>query len=664
MNEHHIPEEIKEAIRHNSLILFIGSGYSRNLLLPNWIELARKFIDALVEKDPSLVSLKTEANKPKANALKILAVLSGKGYNDACKLMLREVIDVDLSRLDIRNQEKIWKLSSKVITTNYDRALEGAISDELKDDVDIFTAARNAVELARSKNISYLFKIHGDITQPEGCVLFPEDYDKLYKYNHQYLGQLKGICANSTLLFIGYSVSDIEIERILKNVNTIFHHGTRHFFLSPSDNAFESIGIKTIKIENFDQLVPYLDGLIAYRETIQNALHRIVVRVSEDYAGKTGLIDLFARDSAIDAAKESFLETEDKKAILLLEPCDSVPAPESQARIAATVDAGLEEPLKTFLLSKRKAKHYMNWAYFQQLENKSSDTELGLAQKYYEQALKVSGDLFEENDPELFELYNAIGNCSAQQEHFEEADRYYRRALGMTREKRFPQESSHAGIAYTNLGTLEELKGNSLQALEYFQKGLDLLKQSGDEIQPGQLRPIATQLIKLGRYREAIEFLDQIVLDKKGSDLHRAYDCQALALAHVRLKQYREAIAAFKQAIDLFFAYYGEENQNFLKFYNDIGYYYVQCREYEQGIAYLKKVVALETNDESIFIAMNNIGEAYFDSGNFPLARKSFEESFAFLQSCLKEAEYPAGYAYCREKIKLTSERLHLGTGN
>jgi hypothetical protein len=149
--------------------------------------------------------------------------------------MLREVIDVDLSRLDIRNQQKIWKLSSKVITTNYDRALESAISDELMDDVDIFTAARNSVRLDRLVDISYLFKIYGDITQPEGCVLFPEDYDRLYKYNHNYLAQLKGICANSTLLFIGYSINDIEIERILKNINTIFHDGTRHFFLSPSD---------------------------------------------------------------------------------------------------------------------------------------------------------------------------------------------------------------------------------------------------------------------------------------------------------------------------------------------------------------------------------------------------------------------------------------------
>jgi hypothetical protein len=74
--------------------------------------------------------------------------------------------------------------------------------------------------------------------------------------------------------------------------------------------------------------------------------------------------------------------------------------------------AGLEELLKTFLLSKRKAKHYMNWAYFQQLENKSSDTELGLGQKYYERALKVSRDLFDENDPELFALYNAIGTAA------------------------------------------------------------------------------------------------------------------------------------------------------------------------------------------------------------------------------------------------------------
>ena len=100
MYEHHIPEEVKEAIRHNSLILFIGSGYSRNLQLPNWIELARRFVDALAEKDPSLLFLKTEANKPNANALEILSVLFGKGYGDACKRMLREVIDVDLSRLE------------------------------------------------------------------------------------------------------------------------------------------------------------------------------------------------------------------------------------------------------------------------------------------------------------------------------------------------------------------------------------------------------------------------------------------------------------------------------------------------------------------------------------------------------------------------------------
>ena len=171
-------------------------------------------------------------------------------------------------------------------------------------------------------------------------------------------------------------------------------------------------------------------------------------------------------------------------------------------------------------------------------------------------------------------------------------------------------------------------------------------------------------MIRLGRDREAVELLDQIVLDEKESDLLRAYDCHALGLAYARLKQYREAVAAFKQAIDLFFAYYGEENKNFLIFYNEIGYYSAKCREYEQGIAYLKKFIALETNDESIFIAMNNIGEAHFESGNFPMAKKSFEESLAFLQSRIKEAEYPEAYAYCREKIKLTSERLHPGTGN
>src|SRR5215467_3103104 len=122
MSELEIPARIKEAIRHDSLIPFIGSGYSRNLSLPTWVELARNFVDALVKKDASLRSLQIEAHQPPASAKDILNVLLKTGYKDACKTMLADTIDIDVSKYDLQNQAKIWRLSRKVITTNYDQA--------------------------------------------------------------------------------------------------------------------------------------------------------------------------------------------------------------------------------------------------------------------------------------------------------------------------------------------------------------------------------------------------------------------------------------------------------------------------------------------------------------------------------------------------------------
>src|SRR5262252_8817221 len=249
MSELEIPARIKEAIRHDSLIPFIGSGYSRNLALPTWVELARKFVDALVEKDASLRSLQAEAHQPTASAKDILNALIKSGYQDDCKSMLRDTIDIDVSNYDVQNQAKIWRLSRKVITTNYDRALEGALTDDLKEEIDIYTPAENMFGLSSLKDLSYLFKIHGTITRPEGCVLFPEDYDRLYKYNHRFLEQLKGMCANATVLFIGYSIADIEIQQILKHIHTLFHADTRHFILSPEQNTFDAFGIQTIALE-------------------------------------------------------------------------------------------------------------------------------------------------------------------------------------------------------------------------------------------------------------------------------------------------------------------------------------------------------------------------------------------------------------------------------
>jgi tetratricopeptide (TPR) repeat protein len=274
--------------------------------------------------------------------------------------------------------------------------------------------------------------------------------------------------------------------------------------------------------------------------------------------------------------------------------------------------------------------------------------------------LDIAADLFEENDFEIFNLYNEIGSCHLLQDDLLEAERYYQKALDITVRKAHTQQRRYAGIVYSNLGNLEDMKGNAIKSLEYHQTALTAAKDSA-EIPSGQMRNVATQLLKLRRYAESLVMFEQIIRDVKAQGLIGAYDYQALGLAYVRTNKYREAISCYLQAIALFFEYYGEENEKFLKFYNDIGRCYGQCKEYEKAILYYEKVIALETNDEHVFIAMNNIGETHYNSGNFKMAKETFEKSLGFLRSKISETDHPDGYAYCYQKIKQATDHLQKG---
>jgi tetratricopeptide (TPR) repeat protein len=175
------------------------------------------------------------------------------------------------------------------------------------------------------------------------------------------------------------------------------------------------------------------------------------------------------------------------------------------------------------------------------------------------------------------------------------------------------------------------------------------------------MRPVAQSFLKQKRYAESIALLEKIVRDDKAPGLFRAHDYKASGLAFARTNQDHAAVLSYQQAVKLFFDYYGEENKEFLELYNEIALSQVRCQEYESAIDYFKKAIALETNDEKIFIVTNNLGEAYYSAGNFEMAKKTFEDNFAFLKSNISEQDYPEAYNYCRQKIKESTDRLRWG---
>jgi tetratricopeptide (TPR) repeat protein len=657
MTHEEIPPAIKEAIRHQSLIFFVGSGYSQNLALPNWIGLVRRFVDELAKKDALLSALQTEAAQDTAVPVKILDALLKKGYKADCQQILGDIIDIDLSGYDLQNQERIWKITQTVITTNFDRGLESAMDDSWKEELEVFTGSKS-FGVSILKDLRYLFKIHGCISDPANCILFSDDYDQLYKYNHRFLLQLKRVCANATLVFVGYSVGDVEVQQILENVHALFHTGTQHFILTTGKSNFEQFGINTISLASYQEVAPYLDMLAAYRAKIDGELQAITEKVRRQYNGRSDLMDLFERDNKIYQEKDAFLKGEDRKDILRLGKLNGLDKRENQSMISQLTGAGMEEQLKDYLLLTRTAMRYNNEAYFEHLEGGYVKTRAKLALADYTAALTIGRHLFGGVNDEIINLYNEIGGCYLYLNDDQQAEHYYREGLRLSLDAGLKENKMLTGSFYNNLGNLAVLRGDLEGAIDFYREALHKKKEIGGA-PAGEMRNMAAILIKLKKYEDAIEMYSQVIRSGKAPVLIRAGDCHGIGLAHARLNQNEEAIKYYRRAAALFFNYYGKENKEFLLLYNDIGYYYSLCKEYKKAIVYYKKVIALETNEENKFIAMNNMGNAYFDVADFKKAKKVFENSIAILKkNHITEADYPEGYAYCNSKIALAAAQL------
>jgi len=121
---------------------------------------------------------------------------------------------------DFNFHKKIIELTSgQIITTNYDNAFEKASNGLITPS--IYTDKFNKSQINKS-NEPYIFKLHGSYIEPSNCIIFEEDYNKLYDSNSEAIEKLKTIFAEKTILFLGFSFNDPDINLIFKNLDKAF----------------------------------------------------------------------------------------------------------------------------------------------------------------------------------------------------------------------------------------------------------------------------------------------------------------------------------------------------------------------------------------------------------------------------------------------------------
>ena len=236
-----IPQSLREVFATKKLIPIVGAGVSMALkkkdgskLFPSWgglLELAAEKLEK--EKNPEF-------------ATGIRAALGMKKYQQAADYareglkgslwnqFFKETFSVERATIDdasLALPQAIWQLGNRLITLNYDRVLRFACPH--RDDLQELdnTNKSELVEFNRdSHSAPTLWHLHGRLDNMSSIIFTTESYDKLYSEDESvYKAALNifcNVCRDSSLLFIGCSLSDAELLCTLGSTHKLFEGNT------------------------------------------------------------------------------------------------------------------------------------------------------------------------------------------------------------------------------------------------------------------------------------------------------------------------------------------------------------------------------------------------------------------------------------------------------
>ena len=233
---------LKKAINNDRLVIFAGSGVSKDSGIPIWKELIEGIKNHLNEL--------TEENDPLKIAQMLYNEKGEKEYND----IIRDILFKHLNNYNSLH-EILFELNPQhIITTNYDSFFESVINDNGLP----FSIVSKDQDLPYAKHKKLLIKYHGDF-ENQNLVLKENDYLEFSKNHTLKEVFVKSLFSNKVILFVGYSVSDPNLKLLIKEVQHLLKkHYQRAYLLSAKEKIsnseiryFENLGIN-ILAQNID----------------------------------------------------------------------------------------------------------------------------------------------------------------------------------------------------------------------------------------------------------------------------------------------------------------------------------------------------------------------------------------------------------------------------
>jgi hypothetical protein len=207
-------EPLVDALRSHQVILFMGAGVSMNLGLPSWTQLIAEMgkrleFDPLVfEGHGSFLELAEYYQIKKTSLGSLRSWMDRTWHQNEERL---DASDVHQAIVDLR--------CPIMYTTNYDRWLEIAFDRRGERYVKI----ANVGDFTRiSDGVRQIVKLHGDFEDDASLVLTETSYFERLSFESPLDIKLRSDSIGRTILFIGYSLSDINVRYLLYKLHCMW----------------------------------------------------------------------------------------------------------------------------------------------------------------------------------------------------------------------------------------------------------------------------------------------------------------------------------------------------------------------------------------------------------------------------------------------------------
>lgn len=249
-------DDLKRSVRDKQAILFVGAGVSAVLGAPTWSELIDHIAkdlefepDVFRSLSPNYLTL-AEFYRIERGSIGPLRSWMDRHWNFSDEIIKASPVHSLISRLDF----------PVIYTTNYDCNIERALELEGKN-------VRKIVDVKDLLHVksqeTQVVKLHGDFEDDTSIVLTETDYFERLSFESPLDIRLRADVLARPVLFIGYSLSDINVRMLLhrlwKTWNTSPHssHQPNSYVFLPRPNEIEEAvlsrwGVQTIVGEDPD----------------------------------------------------------------------------------------------------------------------------------------------------------------------------------------------------------------------------------------------------------------------------------------------------------------------------------------------------------------------------------------------------------------------------